>query len=242
MDTSTDLTDILTVDQMGIILRRDERSLTEAIERVDQATTTYEQLTRREGQSSDAGHEIAKKDHLPPLVAAEADGARVASASERNARGILGQLTTTATRMVVPAETEAAAATKLPLLARVVDSAPLTQLVAEFRAALVADDTAALYVLASLLPGRLANEAPLGQPTGSPATDEARAEIARLVGRTRDALRDPSLDAIRDQANGVLARAAIARRASEQRRKQADLAARLAAGGRVAWPTSVAVS
>jgi len=228
--------DVMTIDQMQTTLKRDERSLTEAVSGLQAAESTYEGRTRRAAHSSDESAAIARRDFLPPVVAAEQAAARAGTAAEANIRQILAQTATT-TRMTVSAEIEARAAAKVPILGRLIETASLPQLRDELKAAVISNDTAAIYVMASLLPGRLAGEAPLGQATGRPEVDAARAEIARLVGRVKDELRDTSLDPIRAQAGAVLEKAATARRAADRRRQQDAARARIDAGEIVAWPT-----
>ena len=228
-------TDIMTATEMATVLRRDERSLTEAISALEEAETTYTGRTRRVAHSSDEGHAVGLRDHLPALTAAEAAAARVASAAERNARQVLAQTATT-TRMTVAAEVEAVAATRVPLVSRLVGSAPLTEIRDRLKAAIVAGDVADQYLLASLVPARLAGEAPVGQATARPQHDAARAEIGRLLGRVRDELRDTSLDPVRAQAGAILETAAVARPAATARQKQDALAARIDSGETVAWP------
>ena len=231
MDTTTDL---MTATEMATVVKRDERSLAEALDALAEAETGYESITRRRNYSSDEGHAVGLRDHLPALVAVEQSAARVASASERNVRTILAQAATT-TRMTVDAETEARAAAKVPIVARQIEVAPVTELRDQLRAAIVADDVATMYLFGSLLPARLA-ETPAGQATARPEVDAARAELGRLIGRVKDQLRDASLDPVRAQADAVLSKAATARRAADRRRQQDAARARVDAGEIVPWP------
>ena len=226
----------MTASEMRATLKRDATTLDDAIHDLERAETAYAGITRRVAYSSDEGHAIALRDHLPALAAAEGEAAaRVASAAERNARHVLAQTATT-TRMTVAPEIEAAAAAKVPIVGRLIETAGLPQLRDELKAAVIAGDTATAYVMTALLPGRLAGEAPVGQATARPENDAARAEIDRLLGRVRDELRDTSLDPIRAQAGAVLEQAATARRAAARRRQQDDLAARVSAGEVILWP------
>ena len=124
----------------------------------------------------------------------------------------------------------------MPIVGRLIETASLPQLRDELKASIIAGDTATAYVMTALLPGRLAGEAPVGQATARPEDDAARAEIGRLLGRVRDQLRDTSLDPINAQANTVLEKAAVARRAGERRRQQDAARARIDAGETIAWP------
>ena len=164
MDTTNDL---MTIPEMSTVLKTDARSLGEVIDALSEAESTYAAITRRAAYSSDEGPVVGLRDHLPALTGAEAAAARVASASERNVRQILGQVATI-NRVVVAPEVEAAAAAKLPLLSRVIETASLPELRDRLKAAIVAGDVADQYILASLVPARLANEPPVGQATGRP--------------------------------------------------------------------------
>jgi len=131
--------------------------------------------------------------------------------------------------MTVAPDVEARAAAKVPILSRVIETASLPEIRDQFRGAVVAGDTASCYLFASLLPGRLAGDAPVGQATARPEVDAARAEIGRLIGQVRDDLRDPSADPVRRLAGAVLERASVARQAAAQQ-------ARFDSGEKVRWP------
>ena len=79
--------------------------------------------------------------------------------------------------------------------------------------------------------------APAPREAGKPEIEEARGEIRGMFAQVRQTLRDKSLDATRERASEVIAKARKVSLAAATRKQQAEEAARFARGENVAWPT-----
>lgn len=222
-----------TLSEITATMNADLTSVRDAQDALEAAQRHYAQQTHRAYVTSDEAHEIAKRDCLPPLREAEEHAARVAAAAERNARGILKAIGHD--RIWIDPNESTVAAQRLPIFQQIVETSALPALRDELRAAIIAEDRPTLYVLATLIPGRLA-EAPGPFDAGKPEIAEARGELRGMLAQVRQTLRDKSLDATRARAGEVLERAARVSLAAETRKRQAALDADLASGRRVAWP------
>ena len=78
--------------------------------------------------------------------------------------------------------------------------------------------------------------APAPREAGKPEIEEARGEIRGMLAQVRQTLRDKSLDATRERAGEVIAKAGTVSLAAATRQQQAEQAARFARGEKVAWP------
>lgn len=225
---------LVTLADMQQALRAESSALAAADRSLEAAQKDFATRTRRTYFLSDEAHAIAIRDLTPAMVAAEQAAARVAETADRTVRAILAELP--AGRMVVDPATEAVAATRAVILGKVIETAPLGQLRDELKAAIVAGDHASMYVYASYLPGRLA-AAPAPNEAGRPEIGQARTEIATLLARVRDDLRDTSADPVKTLAAEVRQKAAKARQAANVRKQQAAFDADLQSGRKVAWPS-----
>jgi len=224
---------MLTLADMTRALALESAALAAATRDLEAARTIYDRMTRNDLASSPEALVIAQRDHAPALIEAERNSARGAEDAERNIRAILAELPTG--RMVVDPATEAVAATRAVILGQVIQTASLGQLRDELKAAIQAGDTASMYLYGTYLPGRLA-AAPAPNEAGRPEIGQARTEIAALVARVRDDLRDTSADPVRKLAAEVREKAATARRPAQVRQQQAAFNADIASGRKVAWP------
>ena len=78
---------------------------------------------------------------------------------------------------------------------------------------------------------------PAPRDAGKPEIEEACGEIRGMLAQVRQTLRDKSLDATRERASEVIAKARKVSLAAATRKQQAEEAARFARGENVAWPT-----
>lgn len=222
-----------TLPEMTRQMDADLTAIGNAQHALEAAQRTYAQQTHRAYVTSDEAHEIALRDHLPPLREAEQTLVQVSEQGARNARQVVKTAATARLRLA-PGD-EAVAAQRLPLFQQLAATAPLPQLADELRAAVIAEDRPAMFALAMTLPARL-DVAPGPLDAGKPELAEARGELRTLLAQVRVALRDTSFDAARDRAHKVLNTSAAATQAIETRKRQEAQAADLASGRKVAWP------
>jgi len=227
------MTSTPTLSQISETMRTDLTGMRDAQDALETAQRHYATTTHRAYATSDAAHEVALVDHLPPLREAEEHAAQVAAAAERNARDILRAIGHD--RIWIDPNESAVAAQREPLIRQLVETSPLPALRDELRAAIIGEDRPTLYVYASYLPGRLA-AAPGPLDAGKPELQEARDEIRAMLGQIRGTLRDKSLDATRERAAEVIGKATRTGLAAAARKQQAAQAADLASGRVVAWP------
>jgi len=224
---------ISTLDEMARQLQGEKAALRAAATRLEDATAAHEAAIRHARNFSDEARVVFERDAAAALAATEAAVARAAGDALDVTRAVTRQLPED--RVVVAPDVEAVAANRAAILAPVVASAPLTQLLADFRAALQADDLASCYLYANFLPNRLA-AAPAPNEPSRPEIGAARSELAALLATARARLRDPAADPIRALAIEIRVQAAAVARPAAIRKQQAEQAARFARGERVAWP------
>jgi len=227
------MTSTPTLSEISETMRTDLNGLRDAQDALEAAQQHYTNQTRRAYATSDEAHEVARRDNLPPLEAAEAHATQVVTAAERNARDILRAIGHD--RIWVDPNESAVAAQREPLIRQIVETSPLPALRDELRAAIIGEDRATLYVFATLTPARLA-AAPGPLDAGRPELQEARDEIRTMLGQARQTLRDKSLDATRERAAEVIGKATRTGLAAATRKREAVEAARFASSERVAWP------
>jgi len=236
MDSTTSTTstngDVMTLPEMAATARRDLSAIEEAQAAQTTAEVTYEQATQRALFLSDEAHQAARRDLFPPVAAARQQTLRVAEAGRRNALVTLHQTATA--RLVVTPDEQAAAARQEPVVRRVVDTQALTAVRDEMRGAIIAQDRAAMLLFATMVPDRLAKADP-GEAQ-HPELGQARGDLGRMLSQVRDALRDTSFDPARRLATDVFGRAGDVSGAAFRRQADAQVAARIASGERVAWP------
>ena len=225
---------MLTLADMTRALALESANIAAATRALADAKATHDATARHAVNFSLEARQAVERDAASSLADAERNSARVAEAAERTVRAILAELP--AGRMVVDPAVEAVAATRAVIMGHVIATVPLVQLAADLRGAIQAGDTASMYVMANFLPARLAAE-PAPNEAARPEIGQARGEIAGLLSRVRDDLRDTSADLIRKLAADVRDKAATARRAAQVRQQQAALDADIKSGRRVAWPS-----
>jgi len=223
-----------TLSEMTQQLDADLTAIRNAERDVEWAREHYRDKTVRGGHASAEAREIAERDHMPAFLQAEQALVQVSEQGARNARQVV-KAAETARLKLAPSD-EAVAAQRLPLIQQLAATAPLPQLADELRSAMITEDRPALYALAMTLPARL-DVAPGPLDAGKPELQEARGELRTMLAQIRGTLRDTSFDAARARAGKVLDASGEATQAIQARRREEALAADLASGRKVAWPT-----
>lgn len=223
----------MTLTEMATVMRRDLSTIEAAQTAEKAAEATYRYNTHRAHFLSDEAYEAGLRDYLPPVIEARAVSQRAAEGARRNAQLVLRQ--TEAARLVATPDEQMSAARQEPVIRRVVDGGSFDTIRDEFRAAIVADDRAAMLLFATMLPDRLAKPAP--EEAQRPELGQARGEITRMLSQARDVLRDRSFDPVRKLASQANARAGEVSSAAFRRRSEEASAKQLASGEKVAWPS-----
>jgi hypothetical protein len=226
--------EIQTLTEMETSMRRDRSAIEDAQATQKQVEERYALDTHRSRFLSDEAHQVALRDYLPPVNEAREASRRVAETGMRNAQRIRRQ--TENARLVVTPDEQAAAARQEPMVRRVVDTGSLDTIRDELRAAIIADDRAAMYLMATYLPGRLEKVSD-HEVAQRPELGEARVEIRRMLSHIRTQLRDTSFDPVQKLATDVVGLAARVSGAEYQRRQQAEQQADIQSGRKVAWPS-----
>ncbi len=162
--------------------------------------------------------------YLSMLAATETAAIRAADDLDQYSRRIA--VTVKATPPQLPEALRAKASELLPILRAEVDSLPLGTLRDRLRLALIQEDDAAAYLLATLLPPRLDTRTPEAALTADgrvrfdSADDPAKSELRSLIRQTRDRFKDASLGT-------------LAGKASSSRDKAGNLRASVTRGQRV---------
>ena len=222
----------MTLTEMTSAMRRDLSTIETAQTAEKAAEATYRYNTHRAHFLSDEAYEAGLRDYLLPVTEAREASQRAAEAARRNARVVLHQ--TESARLVVTPDEQESAARQEPVIRRVVDGGNLPAIRDELRAAIIAEDRAAMLLFATMLPDRLAKPAP--EEAQRPELGQVRGEIVRMLSQARDTLRDQSFDPVRKLASEANARAGEVSAAAHRRRSEAAQAADLASGRKVAWP------
>ena len=150
--------EIMNQDAMARLMADDASRCTRAEAALHEAQRTYRDHTHRSRHASDEAHEVALKDFLPELEAAERQAEAVARSAEKNTRR-------------VRAQTEhagiAAAAARHAMIAADVARMPLDRVAADLRAAIARDDRPTMFLYARH-PARSPGDP--GSPRRAPAT------------------------------------------------------------------------
>jgi len=221
-NTRVSQADVLTLGQMGSTLSADLSRIESAQSDHAAASGTYAQRTRDGLYLTAEEQQAARVKYLPDLESKETALAGAARAAEANARIILQQAVSD--RLVADQATQSAASAQQPLVVHLVDHSPLPSLLSDLRSALSVEDKPRLFLLAQLLPTRLAAE--IASPTRTvngkvQHTDpDVIAAISALLIRAREPFRDTAFDPVRKKASEALEKAQKAQAAVNQRHRE----------------------
>ena len=158
------------------------------------------------------------------LVAKERVALKAAEDLDRYAQRIA--VSVKATPPQLPESLRAKASELLPMLKAEVESLPLGTLRDRLRLALIQEDDAAAYVLATLLPPRLDTRTPEAALTADgrvrfdSADDPAKSELRSLIRQARDRFKDASLGTLAGKARASRDKAGSLRSAVTRGKRQ----------------------